>query len=75
METHIATLSKHRRTWRIAIVVMAVAATSIASSRRLRAQATTSVRFVQWPVFWDVGSGVRIDTVGDPGTPSPAGTV
>jgi streptogramin lyase len=67
-------MMRHVR-WRIAIVVMAVAATSIASSGRLRAQATTSVRFVQWPVFWDVGSGVRIDTVGDPGTPSPAGAV
>jgi hypothetical protein len=75
METHSTTLSKHRCMWRIAIAMMAVGAISAASSRRLRAQATASVRFVQWPVFWDVGSGVRIDTVGDPGTQSPAGTI
>lgn len=41
------------------------------------AQSVTAVRFVQWPVFSGitVGSGIRVDTIGEPATESPAGTI
>jgi hypothetical protein len=65
-----ATLSK----WFVSILVLLAAIGGVAREQ-LRAQAATGVRFVQWPIFYAIGSGIRVDTVGDPGTESPAGTI
>ena len=58
----------------LALLLM-TAASAGAWSVSVSAQATSAVRIVQWPVFYAIGSDVRIDTTGEPGTESPAGTL
>ena len=56
-------------------LLVVTAASAGASSVSVSAQATSAVQVVQWPVFYAIGSDVRIDTTGEPGTESPAGTI
>jgi streptogramin lyase len=65
-----------RTNTKVRLFVLLTAAVAMAVSRP-GAQALTAVRFVQWPVFdgTTVGSGIRVDRTGDPGSESPAGTI
>jgi streptogramin lyase len=60
--------------WRLSLLVL-LATIGVVASGPLRAQTATGVRFVQWPLFYAVGSAIRVDTLGDLGTESPAGTI
>jgi streptogramin lyase len=71
MDTHKET----RPVKRYVSALILLATIAVVASGPLRAQTVTAVRFVQWPLFYAVGAGIRIDTIGDPGTQSPAGTI
>src|SRR5688572_5229172 len=60
--------------WKKVCVSLAIIVTA---SGHPGARSVTGVRFVQWPLFsgLTVGSGVRVDTTGDAGSESPAGTI
>ena len=59
----------------LSVLVLFAAAVGAVANVQLNAQAVAGVRFVQWPIFYAIGSGIRVDLIGDPGTESPAGTV